>query len=71
MDTQIVPTALCTTGKIADLYSIRRATVLAAVRNGRIPALSVEANNGRPMFLINPVDADRLWATRRKEKAAA
>lgn len=65
MDTQILPTALCTTGKIADLYGVRRATVLAAVHAGRIRALSAHANNGRPMFLIDPQDAEHLWGKRK------
>lgn len=58
---EIVPTALCTPGRIANMYGIRRPSVWAAIQNGRLPALSATDSSGRPVYLINPIDAARLW----------
>lgn len=71
MDTQVVPTPWCTTGRIADIYGVRRTTVLTAIRTGRLNALEVTASNSRPMFLVSPLDAERLWGKRVRKAVAA
>lgn len=58
---EVVPTALCTPGRIANLYGITRVSVWAAIQNGRLAALSATDSSGRPVYLINPLDAARLW----------
>jgi len=65
MSTGVLPTGLSTTGKIASLYGIRRATVLAAIHAGRIRAFAADADGGRPIFLVDERDADELWRKRR------
>lgn len=59
--TEVMPTALCTPGRIAALYGMSRVSVWAAIQNGRLPALTATDSSGRPVYLINPFDAVRLW----------
>ncbi|MCB1256484.1 MAG: hypothetical protein KDB26_05225 [Microthrixaceae bacterium] len=59
--TEIVPTALCTPGFIAKKWGKRRVSVWAAIQNGRLPALTATDSSGGPVYLVNPLDAERLW----------
>lgn len=58
---RVVHVPLETVGACALRKGKSPSAVRAAVAEGRLPAISASAPNGRAYYLIRPKDADALW----------